>query len=308
MSPPSQNVPSPFTAEQFATHFTTKIDNIRTATASAPAASLQSRLAPPFETFYPVTTEEVCRILARVSAKHCTLDPIPTWLIKRAADVMAPVLSVICNASLQAGYLPDVQKQAIVLPRLKKPTLDNDDIGSYRPISNLSFLSKLVERVVASRFSGHAELNKLLPVRQSAYRRHHSTETAVVSVLNDIIRAIDNGEVAALVLLDLSAAFDTVDHAILLDVLQHRFAVDAVPLLWLTSYLTDRTQIYTVDGIQSAPIHLNCSVPQGSVLGPLEFISYTEDIVELLERHRIVHHLFADDKQLLKTTTVADID
>ena len=98
------------------------------------------------------------------------------------------------------------------------------------------------------------------------------------------------------------------DHAILLDVLQHRFAVDAVPLLWFTSYLTDRTQIYTVDGIQSAPIHLNCSVPQGSVLGPLEFILYTEDIVELLERHRIVHHLFADDKQLLKTTTVADID
>ena len=94
--------------------------------------------------------------------------------------------------------------------------------------------------------------------------------------MNDIIRSIDRGEVTALVLLDLSAAFDTVDHRTLLDVLHRRFAVEGIPLLWFTSYLTNRSQSFSVDGVQSKSIGVDCSVPQGSVLGPLEFISYTE--------------------------------
>jgi len=154
----------------------------------------------------------------------------------------------------------------------------------------------------------HVESNKLLPSRQSAYRRHHSTEAAVVSLMNDIILAIDAGEVSALVLLDLSAAFDTVDHATLLDVLHHRFAMTGVPLTWFKSYLTNRSQAYSVGGIQSKKISVDCSVPQGSVLGPLEFISYTEDVVELFKRHSLIHHLFADDKQLLAPTKVSDTD
>ena len=117
-----------------------------------------------------------------------------------------------------------------MFPRLKKPTLDADDANSYRPIFNLRFVSKLVERAVATRLVKHAENNKLFPNRQSAYRRHHSTETAVVCVMNDIIRSIDRGEITALVLLDLSAAFDTVDHPTLIDVLHRRFAIDGVPL------------------------------------------------------------------------------
>ena len=88
---------------------------------------------------------------------------------------------------------PDFHKHAVVFPRLKKPSLDVNDLNSYRPISNLSFVSKLVERVAACRFVDHAEQNKLFPVKQSAYRRHHSTESAVVKVMNDIIRSIDDG-------------------------------------------------------------------------------------------------------------------
>ena len=126
--------------------------------------------------------------------------------------------------------------------------------------------------------------------------------------MNDIIRAVDDGKIAALVLLDLSAAFDTVDHSILIDVLHRRFAVDGLPLLWLQSYLSNSSQTYTVDGKQSTPVRVKCSVPQGSVLGPLEFISYTEDIVLLFTRHSLIYHLFADDKQLLKTMTIRDID
>ena len=114
--------------------------------------------------------------------KQCQLDLAPTWLLKHFGDMIVPVLRSICNASFSAGRLPQSQKQAIVSARLKKPTLDPDDLNSYRPISNLSFVSKFVERAVAGRFVRHCEEHHLLPAKQSAYRRFHSTETAVLVV------------------------------------------------------------------------------------------------------------------------------
>ena len=168
----------------------------------------------------------------------------------------------MCNASLLSGRLPVTHKHVVVFPRLEKPTLNADDLNFYRPISNLSFVSKLVEKVVASRFTDHSEQNKLFPAKQSAYRRHHSTETAVVSVMNDVIRSIDVGNIVALVLLDLSAAFDTVDHDTLLDILHERFAVTDNPLMWFSFYMSDRTQSVSVNGAESAPVVVSCSVPQ----------------------------------------------
>ena len=247
-------------------------------------------------------------LLSRIPAKPCQLDPVPTWIVKRVATVLAPVLSRMCNASLQSGIFPYSHKDAVVFPRLKKPSLDPDDANSYRAISNLSFVSKLVERVVASRYIDHAEQNKLFPVKQSAYRRHHSTESAVLSVMNDVIRNIDDGKVVSLVLLDLSAAFDTVDHEILLEVLHKRFLLDDIPLSWFRSYLTGRTQSISVNGVQSARSSIACSVPQGSVLGATQFISYTADVVEVFQHNSVLHHLFADDKQLYSATTIAEID
>ena len=149
-----------------------------------------------------------------------------------------------------------------------------------------------------TRFTTHAERHKLYPSNQSAYRRHHNTEIAVISVINDIIRSIDRGDVTALVLLDLSAAFDTVYHSKLLDILHRRFAMGGMPLLWFNSYLTNRSQSCSVNGVQSKLIVVDCGVPQGSVLGPLEFISYTEDVVEIFKRNLVRHHVFADNKQL----------
>jgi len=107
------------------------------------------------------------------------LDPAPTWLVKRAIDVLAPVIAAVCNASLQSGFFPQSQKLARVTARLKKPSMDPDDLNSFRPISNLTFLSKIVERVVTKQFTSHAALNGLFPERQSAYRQFHSTESAV---------------------------------------------------------------------------------------------------------------------------------
>ena len=124
-----------------------------------------------------------------------------------------------------------------------------------------------------------------------------------MSLVNDLIRAVDDGKVSALVPLDLSSAFDTVDHGSLLTVLHDRFAVTGPALNWFRSYLSGRTQTFIVGGAESQTISMDCSVPQGSVLGPLEFISYTDEVSEIFS-HAVNYHLFGDDKQLSKSDTV----
>jgi len=126
--------------------------------------------------------------------------------------------------------------------------------------------------------------------------------------MDDIIRSIDDGKVVPLVLLLLSAAFDTVEHDILLEVLQNRFSNNDIPLSWFHSYLTDRTQSINVNGFQSACSAVACRVPQGSVLNAIELICYIEDVVAVFNRKSADHHLYADDKQLYSTTTVTGID
>ena len=125
------------------------------------------------------------------------------------------LLTIICkivNISLQSSTVPDNFKQAIVTPLLKKPSLDIENMKNYRPVSNLSYVSKLTEKVVMSRFNAHLDTHKLREPLQSAYRAKQSTETALIKVLNDILCVVDDRQCVLLVLLDLSAAFDTIDH------------------------------------------------------------------------------------------------
>ena len=139
------------------------------------------------------------------------------------------------NLSLSSATFPHSQKLARVLPLLKKPDMDVFDLKSYRPVSNLTFISKFLERLVARRLIIHSEFNQLLPRYQSAYRPHHSTETALTRVTNDILCSIDKGNVCALVLLDLSAAFDTVDHGLLMSITSSRFGLSGRVQQWLQS-------------------------------------------------------------------------
>ena len=186
LSPPEQRDSSSLSADEFAAHFSSKIDKIYASTTRAPAPTIDVRSASItlLSNFKPVDASEIARLLSRTPAKQCHLDPIPTWLVKCAAVVLAPVLSLMCNASLQSGKFPDLHKHAAVFPRLKKSSLIADDLNSYRPISNLSFVSKLVEKAAARRSIDHAEPNSLFPVKQSAFRRHHSTKSAVVNIMN----------------------------------------------------------------------------------------------------------------------------
>ena len=173
-----------------------------------------------------------------------------------------------------------------------------DVLKNYRPVSNLAFVGKVIEKVVAQQLTHHLTANNLHEKFQSAYKALHSTETALLKVQSDILESVDAGNVVVLVMLDLSAAFDTIDHNMLFDRLVSRFGVTDAALLWFQSYLKDRQQSVNIDGVQSDPKPLAYGVPQGSVLGPLLFTCYTAPLCDIIIQHGLNQHFYADDGQL----------
>ena len=165
--------------------------------------------------------------------------------------------------TLSSSTVPKDFKSAVVTPILKKSTLDCELFQNYRPISTLPFLTKVLEKVVAARLNDHMEYSHLHEVHQSAYKSHHSIETCLVKVQSDILSAIDKKQVSFLVLLDLSSAFDTVDHTLLLKRMESRLGIRGKVLQWFRSYLSARDQCVKVDSICSDRAALSCSVPQG---------------------------------------------
>ena len=258
-----------------------------------------SELSPPnFSNFEPCTINEIRNLILTSSDATCSLDIIPTRLLKTCADALAPPIAHLINLSLSEGVFPDEFKHAIILPLLKKPSLPKDDLSSYRPISNLNFISKILEKVIKVRLNKHLESFPSLSQYQSAYRKYFSTETALLRIQNDLNLAKHRHQVSALLLLDLSAAFDTIDHDILISRLSSTFGISNSALSLLTSYLTGRSQSVCIDQTFSPEVPLLHGVPQGSVLGPLLFTLYTTPLSELLDNSSVQFHLYADDTQL----------
>ena len=156
-------------------------------------------------------------------------------------------------------------------PHPQKSSLDKEILKNYRPVSNLNFISKILERVVAVQLQTHLDKAGLMTAFQSAYRKHHSTESALLNIHNDILLNMAKGSVTALTRLDLSAAFDTIDHTILLDRLNVYYGISELALSWFKSYLSGRTHSVKVGNTLSHPAVLQYGVPQGSVLGPIIF-------------------------------------
>ena len=242
------------------------------------------------DTFCPVTVEEICKTIMCCPTTSCVLDPLPTQLLKTNVDILSPVITRIVNLSLTTGKFPCSQKSAIITPLLKKASLDPESLKNYRPVSNLTFVSKLLERMVAKQLHDHLSQHQLYEKHQSAYRKRHSTETALTRVQNDILRAMDDSKATVLVLLDLSAAFDTVDHNFLLERLK-QCGISGTAQSWFKSYLEDRSQKVHLRGRSSASSSLRFGVPQGSVLGPILFTIYTIPLGEIVMVSNIISML-----------------
>ena len=258
---------STFDADTLHRFFDDKVAGVRAGTNDAPPLSfVPVRLGCNFTEFSLVTVETVVAAVRALPDKQCASDPLSIRLFKAIVDILAPFLVDLFNRSLSTGSVPTAFKEAYVTPRLKKADLDPADTKSYRPISNLSVLSKLLERFVARQLLDYLTAQHLIPDLQSAYRAFHSTETAVLKVMSDILRALDNGDIALFTLLYLSAAFDTVDHVILLKRLEISYGLNGHALSWFDSYLTGRKQCVRCRNSRSLSTMILCGVPQGSVL------------------------------------------
>ena len=177
--------------------------------------------------------------------KSCPLDPLPACLLSDNLDLLLPHITAIQSLFFQIHW------SALVTPILKKPNLDPEVMKNYRPISNLAFLGKVIERCAMKQFVSYRDCDGPLASSQSAYRQYHPIETALTHVYNDILMDLDKqGGETVLVLLDLSTAFDTIDHTVFINRLQSRYGVGGAPLNWFSSYLHNRSQSVLVDNMR----------------------------------------------------------
>ena len=248
--------------------------------------------------FETISDTDLKKILSDLNKKECEEDPIPLKLLMQCFDEVKPIVSFIINDSLVTGIFPSVLKSALVRPAIKDDKGDVNSFNNYRPISNLPFLSKLIEKSVQKQMTKHLDYHNLHAEHQSGYRSNHSCETATLTIYNDLLCISDMKSKVILLLLDLSAAFDTVNHNLLLIKLKKDFGFEGTVLEWFTSYLNNRSFTVTIDKSRSNRCFLRIGVPQGSILGPILFILYTKELNQIAKRHGFNIHMYADDTQL----------
>ena len=297
-------------ANSFSEFFKTKIDKIREKFSenSTEKMDYDKKFTTSFlSEFSAVSESTVKKVILQSPSKSCTSDPLPTTLLKDTIDELLPVLTKIVNLSILHGKMPTAYKNAVLTPLIKKVNGERI-LKNYRPISNLPFISKIIEKCVSMQIQDYVSANKLNTPLQSAYKANHSTQTALLKIFNDILTEVDQVNVVMVTLLDLSAAFDTVNHDILLRRLQESFGIDSTCLKWFESYLTGRSQHVMIKGSKSEDIQLSCCVPQGSVLGPDLYSKYTSPLSGLISSLSLSYHFYADDSQIWTSLNPSDIE
>ena len=251
-----------------------------------------------------VSHELIVRILSSMSPCKATgLDNIPARFVKDGAEIIAQPVRHIINLSLSVGKVPEDFKLARVVPLHKKNS--KTEVGNYRPVSVLNIMSKVVERVVFDQLYGYLSENKLLYELQSGFRSSYSTDTCLMYLTDYIRQECDKGRYTGMVMLDLQKAFDTVNHAILLQKLSALGMRDE-SVDWFRSYLSGRSQVVDVNGTFSSEHCITCGVPQGSILGPLLFLIYVNDMSAAVKCQLL---LYADDSALMVSgKDVAEIE
>uniref|UniRef100_A0A669D7L0 Reverse transcriptase domain-containing protein n=1 Tax=Oreochromis niloticus TaxID=8128 RepID=A0A669D7L0_ORENI len=300
-APPAAIISSVEDCETFLAFFLEKISNIRkNLSFSASALSVPTPARPVvLEGFSPVSLPELGKIVSATKLSSCSLDFLPASLFKNVFYSTGPCILTIINTSLASGIVPAYFKTAVIHPLLKKPMLDPSLTSNYRPISKIPLIAKILEKIVAKQLTAVLDKYSIFDKFQSGFRKVHSTETALLRVSNDILLQSDAGKCSVLLMLDLTSAFDTVDHYILLNRLKYWVGVSGTALKWFSSYISERYSTVAVSKYRSSSASLSFGVPQGSVLGPLLFLVYLLPLQHILSPFEdICYHCYADDIQL----------
>ena len=244
--------------------------------------------------FKSCSPNEVRKLLEKLDTKKSTgLDNLPSRMLKIAAGVLAPSLAFLFNQSISSGIVPTEWKLARVTPIFKKGK--RQDVNNYRPISIIPAVAKVFERIIYDQFFKYLNDNDLLVNCQSGFRSLHSTLTSLLEASNSWSVNIDNGLINGVIFIDLKKAFDTIDHKILLRKLAS-YGIDHRAKKWFDSYLSDRQQKCVVNGELSGARAVTCGVPQGSLIGPLLFLIYINDLPNCLSK--ALPRMYADDTSI----------
>ena len=296
---PSNNGNMKILADDFNNFFTDKVTDIRNSINSAepslfePDSDINESHSTLLE-FQPATLEELKEIVYDKKIKTCFDDPIPASVYKASMEVLLPHLLDLVNCSLRSGDMSGL-KESTIIPLLKKANLDHDIFKNYRPLYNLQFLSKLIEKVVLKRLTKHMTLNDLHCPDQFGYKKHHSTGNLLLQIVDETLVGFDKNTATVLVLLDMSAAFDTVDLQKLLSILEHKMRIKGTALKWFQSFLLGRKQKVLINGVLSELLITLYGVPQGSVLGPVLFNIYVSSLSTVFKELGIASSSYADD-------------
>lgn len=253
--------------------------------------------------FRPVSVEDVCRVVLSLKNKSTGLNAYSARMLKLVCNFIAPVLSDMINKSFVSGVFPDSLKGARVIPLYKGG--DRTVLGNYRPVSILPLLSKVFEKIAYRQLYNYLQVKSVLTDQQFGFREGRTTVNAILSLLRYVYEELDNGKYVFSLFLDFRKAFDCVSHDILLSKLHH-YGIRGVCLDWFKSYLSNRSQYVSLNGFSSNAVSVSTGVPQGSILGPLLFLVYINDIVSSSPFFQYI--LYADDSTLSHSFRREDVD
>ena len=302
----------------FADFFLHKIQKIREQFHDQGTKGAYYRKCSKITSFQPLEKKEICNTIENMNPTTCMTDPCDTRFLLRLQQTILDAITMTVNQSLTTGEFLDDWKMAIVRPLIKGPNLDTE-LKNYRPISNLSFLSKIVEKAAQLQLQEHFDQQSLLPKHQSAYRQHHSTKTILLNMCDNILKNMEDGKCTSIVSLDLNVAFNTVSHTALLDVLNSYFGISEHALSWIFSYLSSRRFQVQVGHLTSKMVKIDFSVPQGSILGPILFNCCASTLMEIIPERKdsflsgyadnhVVIHSFNPDNNNIKKIIENDIE